>query len=37
MTVANGCQGRAVMIASSAIAAKAAMVRRRLPTRYTGA
>ena len=37
MAVADGCQGRAVMIASTAIAAKAAMTRRRLSARYTGA
>ena len=37
MTVADGCQGRAVTIASTAIAAKAAMARRRLSARCTGA
>jgi hypothetical protein len=37
MTAADGCQGRAVMIASRAIAAKALMARRRSAARRTGA
>jgi hypothetical protein len=37
ITAADGCQGRAVMIASMAIAAKARMARRRSAARRTGA